>query len=205
MVRAFLAIELPQELRATLAAIEQDMKRQLERTVDRHVRISWVRPDSMHLTLRFLGDTPDESIEPLRVAIEASMSAHRAIPIPLERLGTFPRPQAPRVLWLGPSASWEQGREAQRLAALHYAVETCCRAANFAPEERSFSPHLTLARIKEGARQVGQALAQNGLLERPVTIGMLPVEAIVFMKSELRPTGSVYTKLWECPLASSAT
>ncbi|HAN48229.1 MAG TPA: hypothetical protein DCQ20_05015, partial [Nitrospira sp.] len=87
MVRAFLAIELPQELRTTLAAIEQDMKRQLERTVDRHVRISWVRPDSMHLTLRFLGDTADESIEPLRVAIEESMSAHQAIPIPLERLG----------------------------------------------------------------------------------------------------------------------
>ena len=129
MVRAFLAIELPQELRTTLAAIEQDMKRQLERTVDRHVRISWVRPDSMHLTLRFLGDTADESIEPLRVAIEESMSAHQAIPIPLERLGTFPRPQAPRVLWVGPSGSWEQGREAQRLTGLHRAVEACCRAA----------------------------------------------------------------------------
>lgn len=205
MVRAFLAIELPQELRTTLAAIEQDMKRQLERTVDRHVRISWVRPDSMHLTLRFLGDTVDESIEPLRVAIEESMSAHQAIPIPLERLGTFPRPQAPRVLWVGPSVSWEQGREAQRLTSLHRAVEACCRAANFAPEERPFSPHLTLARIKEGERQVGQALAQNGLLERPVAIGMLPVEAIVLMKSELRPTGSVYTKLWECSLAPSAT
>ena len=190
MVRAFLAIELPQELRTTLATIEQDMKRQLERTVDRHVRISWVRPDSMHLTLRFLGDTADESIEPLRVAIEESMSAHHAIPIPLERLGTFPRPQ---------------GLEAQRLTSLHRAVEACCRAANFAPEERPFSPHLTLARIKEGERQVGQALAQNGLLERPVAIGMLPVEAIVLMKSELRPTGSVYTKLWECSLAPSAT
>lgn len=162
MVRAFLAIELPRELRTTLAAIEQDMKRQLERTVDRHVRVSWVRPDSMHLTLRFLGDTADESIEPLRVAIEASMSAHQAIPIPLERLGTFPRPQAPRVLWVGPSASWEQGRDAQRLAAIHREVETCCRAANFAPDERPFSLHLTLARIKEGARQVGQVLLRTG-------------------------------------------
>lgn len=205
MVRAFLAIELPRELRTTLAAIEQDMKRQLERTVDRHVRVSWVRPDSMHLTLRFLGDTADESIEPLRVAIEASMSAHQAIPIPLERLGTFPRPQAPRVLWVGPSASWEQGRDAQRLAAIHREVETCCRAANFAPDERPFSLHLTLARIKEGARQVGQVLAQNGLLERPVTIGTLLLGAIVLMKSDLRPTGSVYTKLWECPLAPSGT
>lgn len=203
MIRAFFAVQLSHDLRATLATIQQDVKRQLERTVDRHVRIAWVQPDSMHLTLRFLGDTADESIEPLRLAIEQALSAHQAIPIPLERLGIFPRPQAPRVLWVGPSASWEQGREAQRLAAIHRAVETCCRAANFAPEERPFSPHLTLARIKEGERQVGQALAQSGLLERPVTIGALPVEAIVLIKSELRPTGSVYTKLWECPLAPS--
>ena len=203
MIRAFFAVQLSHDLRATLATIQQDVKRQLERTVDRHVRISWVQPDSMHLTLRFLGDTADESIEPLRLAIEQALSAHQAIPIPLERLGIFPRPQAPRVLWVGPSASGEQGREAQRLAAIHRAVETCCRAANFAPEERPFSPHLTLARIKEGERQVGQALAQSGLLERPVTIGALPVEAIVLIKSELRPTGSVYTKLWECPLAPS--
>lgn len=204
MIRAFLAIELPQGLRTALAAIQQDLERLLKRTVDRHVRISWVRPASMHLTLKFLGDTVDDSIEPLRVAMDQVVSAHRAMPIPLERLGPFPRPQAPRVLWVGPSESWEQGHEAQRLAALHRAVEGCCRAANFAPEERSFSPHLTLARIKEGERQVGQALAQSGLLDRPATIGTLPVEAIAFMKSELRPTGSVYTKLWECRLAPCA-
>ncbi|MBI4003136.1 MAG: RNA 2',3'-cyclic phosphodiesterase [Nitrospira defluvii] len=197
MIRAFLAIELPQELSTTLATIQQDLKRRLERTVDRHVRISWVRPASMHLTLKFLGDTAGESIESLQAAIEQAVSAHRAIAIPLERLGVFPRPQQPRVLWVGPSESWEQGHEAQRFTALHHAIEDCCQAANFAPEGRSFSPHLTLARIKEGERQVGQALAQSGVLDRPVMIGTLPVEAIVLMKSELRPTGSFYTKLWE--------
>ena len=81
---------------------------------------------------------------------------------------------------------------------------SCRIAANFAPEERSFSPHLTLARIKGGERQVGQTLAQSGLLEWPASIGTLPVEAIAFIKSELRQTGSVYTKLWECRLAPRA-
>ncbi len=197
MIRAFLAIELPQDLRAALTAVQQDVKRRLERTVDRQVKISWVRPASMHLTLKFLGDTPDESIERLRVAIEQVASAHRAIPIPLERLGVFPRPQQPRVLWAGPSESWEQGHEAQRLAALHRAVEDCCQTAGFVPENRPLSPHLTLARIKEGERQVGQALTRSGVMDHPMTIGMLPVEAIILMKSDLRPTGSVYTKLWE--------
>ncbi|MFZ1502548.1 MAG: RNA 2',3'-cyclic phosphodiesterase, partial [Nitrospira sp.] len=143
MIRAFLAIEVPPEISTALATIQQTLKRQLERTCDRQARISWVRPVSMHLTLKFLGDATDESIEPLRVAIKQVVSAHQAIPIPLERLGTFPGPQAPRVLWVGPSGSWEQGREALRLTALHREVDACCRAANFAPEERPFSPHFT--------------------------------------------------------------
>ncbi len=197
MIRVFLAIELPSDLRGALSTIQQDLKRRVERTVDRQARISWVQPASIHLTLKFLGDMPEESIESLHRAIEQVASGHQAIPIPLERLGVFPRLQQPRVLWAGPSESWEQGDDALRLRALHRAVEDCCQAAGFAPEGRPFSSHLTLARIKEGERQVGQALTRSGVMDHPMTIGMLPVEAIILMKSDLRPTGSVYTKLWE--------
>lgn len=200
MIRAFLAVELPSDLREALATIQQDLKRRLERAVDHQTKISWVQPASIHLTLKFLGDMPEASIESLHMAIEQVASAHRAIHIPLERLGAFPRPPQPRVLWTGPSESWEQGEDALRLAALHRAVEDCCQAVGFATEGRPLSPHLTLARIKEGERQVGQALAQSGAMDHPVRIGTLPVGAIVLMKSELRPTGSVYTKLWEVEL-----
>ena len=109
----------------------------------------------MHLTLKFLGDTPDESIEPLRAAIEQVVSAHQTIPIPLERFGVFPRLQQPRVLWVGPSQSWEQGHEAQRLAALIARSRILARQRALRPEGRPFSSHLTFARIKEGERQVG--------------------------------------------------
>lgn len=197
MIRAFLAIEMPQDVRSALVTIQQDLKRQLERTVAGQVRISWVRPASMHLTLRFLGDMPDESIEPLHVAIEQAVLVHQPIHLTLERLGTFPRPQQPRVLWAGPSESWEQGPDAQRLRALHRTIEDCCQAADFAPDSRPFSPHLTLARIKEGGRQVGQALAQSGVMDQTVVVGTLPIETIALMQSELRPTGSVYKKRWE--------
>ncbi len=200
MIRAFLAVEMPRDIRSALVSLQQDVKRQLERTAGGQVRISWVRPASMHLTLRFLGDMPDASIDPLQVAIQQAVSVHQPIHLPLERLGVFPSSPQPRVLWAGPSESWEQGPDAQRLRALHRTVEDCCQAADFAPDCRPFSPHLTLARIKEGERQVGLALAQSGVMDEAMVIGTLPIETIVLMQSELRASGSVYTKLWEAAI-----
>ncbi len=197
MVRAFLAIELSSDLRAALSTIQQDLKRRLERVVDRQVRISWVQPASMHLTVKFLGDTPEEMLTSLRPAIEQAVAGHQVMLVPFARLGAFPRPQQPRVLWVGPLESWEQGAEALRVQALQHAVEEACQAVGVAPEERPFSPHLTLARIKAGERQVGQALAQSGVLDQPLTIGTLAIKSLALMQSELRPTGPVYTKLWE--------
>ena len=115
MIRAFLAVELPRDCLG-VGHLQQDVKRQLERTAGGQVRISWVRPASMHLTLRFLGDMPDESIDPLQVAIQQAVSVHQPIHLPLERLGVFPSSPQPRVLWAGPSESWEQGPDAQRLS-----------------------------------------------------------------------------------------
>jgi 2'-5' RNA ligase len=69
-------------------------------------------------------------------------------------------------------------------------------------DERSWSPHLTLARIKEGGRSMGQVLAKSGVMDRPLALGSLAVDAIVLMKSELKPTGSQYTILWSSRLGS---
>ncbi|MCE7976723.1 MAG: RNA 2',3'-cyclic phosphodiesterase [Nitrospira sp. NTP1] len=203
MIRAFLSVELPPDFRAALSAVQQDLKRRLEPTVGRQARISWVQPASMHLTVRFLGETPEDVIESLRMTLASAVAGHRPIQVPFSRLGTFPRPQQPRVLWAGPLESWEQGNEGARLQALSRMVEDLCRAAGLAAEERPLSPHLTLARIKEGERQVGQGLAQSGLLDQPVTIGVLPITTLVMMRSELRPAGPVYSPLWTCPLAAA--
>ncbi|ULA61671.1 MAG: RNA 2',3'-cyclic phosphodiesterase [Nitrospira sp.] len=201
MIRAFLAVELPPDFRAALSVVQQDLKRRLEPAVGRQVRISWVQPASMHLTVRFLGETPEDVIESLHTMVSEVLADHHVVQIPFSRLGTFPRPQQPRVLWAGPLESWERGREGERLQALYRAVEEVCRVAGLAAEERPFSPHLTLARIKVGERQVGQGLAQSGLLDQPVTIGLLPITALVMMRSELRLAGPVYSTLWTCPLA----
>jgi 2'-5' RNA ligase len=86
---------------------------------------------------------------------------------------------------------------------IHGAIEQACEGLNFLRETRPFSPHLTLARIKVGERHVGVALAKVGVLDRPLSLASLVVESVVLMKSELQPTGSVYTKLWDVRLSGS--
>lgn len=202
MIRAFLSVELSDDVRARLAGLQQDLKQRIAPDLPKPVRLSWVRPDSLHLTVKFLGDIPDSIVEPLRVAMADVLGTHRPLAIPLERLGGFPHFGQPRVLWVGPADAWERGKEAPRLAALHRAIETCCQTQDLAPDDRPLTAHLTIARIKEGGKQVGQALAGSGMMDRPLSLGSLAVDSIALMRSELRPTGSVYTRLWAVPLGA---
>jgi RNA 2',3'-cyclic 3'-phosphodiesterase len=200
VIRAFLAVELSQELRAELATVQQELKHRIEPELKRDMRISWTQPASIHLTLKFLGDMDDQVIDPLLVVVEQAIGSQIAVNVPLERLGAFPRPQSPRVLWVGPLENWDRGAEAKRIAEIHGAIEHACEGLRFLRETKPFSPHLTLARIRVGERQVGVALAKGGVLDRPLSLGSLAVESVVLMKSELKPTGSVYTRLWEARL-----
>ena len=200
MIRAFLAVELPDELRAELATVQQELKRKIEPEMKRNTRIAWARPASIHLTMKFLGDMDEQVADPLLAAVEQAIGSLMAVNVPLERLGAFPLPQSPRVLWVGPSESWERGAEARRVAEIHGAIEQACEGLGFHRETRPFSPHLTLARIRVGERHIGVALAKGGVLDRTLSLGALAVDSVVLMKSELRPTGSVYTKLWDVRL-----
>ena len=197
MIRAFLAVELSQELRAELALVQQELKQKIEPELKRDTRISWLQPAKIHLTIKFLGDVNEQIIDPLLGAMEQAIGSQTVVNVPLQRLGAFPRPHSPRVLWIGPSENWERGAEGKRIAEIHGAIEQACEGLNFLRETKPFSPHLTLARIKAGERHVGVALAKGGVLDRPLSLGSLAMESVVLMKSELKPTGSVYTKLWE--------
>lgn len=200
MIRTFLSIELPEELRANLSRLQADLKRRVSPDFSRKVRITWVQPASIHLTIKFLGDIDEQLVVPMKEALDEAVRDHHALVIPLARLGVFPRIQQPRTLWVGPSEEWERGEEARQLASLHRAIDDCCGALNLASDERPFTPHLTLARIKEGERAVGQALTASGVMDRSLDVGSLPVASILLMRSELRPTGPVYTKLWGATL-----
>ena len=91
MIRAFLAVELSQELRAELATVQQELKRRIEPELKRDTRISWAQPASIHLTIKFLGDMNEQLIDPLMVAVEQAIGSRLAVTVPLERLGVFPR------------------------------------------------------------------------------------------------------------------
>jgi 2'-5' RNA ligase len=197
VIRAFLAVELSEKLRAELAGVQQELKQRIEPELKRGTRISWVQPAKIHLTIKFLGDLDEQVIHPLLIAVEQANGTEAVVNVPLERLGAFPRSNSPRVLWVGPSMNWEKGAEAKRLADIHGAIELACEGLGFLRETKPFSPHLTLARIKVGERQVGVAVAKSGVLDRPLSLSSLAVESVVLMKSELQPTGSVYTKLGE--------
>ena len=200
MIRAFLAVELSQELGSELAVVQQELKQRVESEKKGDIRISWVQPAKMHLTIKFLGDMDEQVIDPLLGAIEQAIGSQPSVHVPLERLGAFPSPHSPRVLWVGPSEHWERGTEAKRMVEIRGAIEEACESLGFLREAKPFSPHLTLARIKMGERHIGVALATSGVLDQPRSVGTLAVESVVLVKSELKPTGSIYTKLWEAGL-----
>jgi len=200
VIRAFLAVELSHALRAGLTAVQQELKQRIEPEMKRDTRISWVKPASLHLTMKFIGDMDEQAIDPLRAALERAIGSRSAVNVPLERVGAFPRPQSPRVLWVGPSEPWEQGPDAKRIAEIHGAIEQACESVGFLREVKPFSPHLTVARIKAGERHVGAALTKGGMLDLSLSLVSLAVESVALMKSELKPTGSVYTRLWSVRL-----
>ncbi|UVT17509.1 MAG: RNA 2',3'-cyclic phosphodiesterase [Nitrospira sp.] len=197
MIRAFLAVEIDDEVRAGLSHVQQDLKRRLALHPSKDTRMTWGQPNSFHLTIRFLGDTDEQLIGHMRDAMAIVRQSHPTIQIPLDQLQAFPNARQPRVLWVGPSEQWLQSAAATQLTAFHQAIESRCRSFGFAPDDKPFMPHLTLARIKIGERQVGQFLTQSGVCACPLSLGKITVGALVLMKSELRPTGSLYTKLWE--------
>lgn len=194
MIRAFVAVELDAPLRQALAQVQATLRGQLQQAVDPDVRIQWVKPESIHLTLKFLGAIPEERVSDIRAALARVACGHSRFTVDVEGLGVFPDVHAPRVLWVGLTA---HGDTLTRLAA---DVETGLAALGFPPEARPFNPHLTLARIKERSRDVGRALSAGGALTQEARLGALPVAALSLMKSDLQPSGSVYTQLQEIPL-----
>jgi len=197
MMRTFLAVELGDKLRNQISLAQQDLRQRLDREASKDIRITWVQPSSIHLTIRFLGDTDEELLDPMREAMATVRRSHGTIQIPVDRLQAFPNLRQPRVLWVGPSEQWFKSDAANRLTALHQEIESCCRSLGFLTDDKPFTPHLTLARIKAGDRQAGQILTQSGVCDHPLSLGAITVGAFVLMKSKLRPAGPLYTKLWE--------
>lgn len=188
--RTFLAIDLPSCLLDSIVKKQQAMKPGLP-------FITWVKSANLHLTLKFIGDTPESKIPELQQAVAKTVTGIQPFVISLRGFGVFPDKLAPRTLWAGIEGDLEV------LLDLTKMIETEVTQLGFPPEGKPFCPHLTLARIKKNQRAAGEAIEKASMLADPFIFGSLLVEQVTLFKSELRPTGSVYTKLWAVSLAIS--
>ena len=184
-IRSFVAIELPEETRRVLADLQAELKTQ---TPPKAVR--WTRPASIHLTLQFLGDVAPGKVEAIADALREVCAGRVSFTFHLRGLGVFPNPNRPRVVWVGieePSGT---------LVALQKGVSQALIPLGFEPEKRAYTPHLTVGRA---ARNAGRReLAEVGDLITRSEVGTLSqmlVEQITLMKSDLQPSGAVYTPL----------
>jgi RNA 2',3'-cyclic 3'-phosphodiesterase len=177
--RVFCAVELPEGLRGRVAERAEGLRRSFPR-----VRASWVRPESLHLTLKFVGEVGPARVEDLSDAAGRAALGGGPFELTLAGAGTFPPHGPPRVLWLGIQDA------SGGLARLQGRLEDECAAAGFAREPRAFSPHLTLARLRE-PRDARELAAVHR--ESPFEPQTFAVNELIVMRSELRPGGSRYT------------
>lgn len=175
-IRAFIAIHLPADIQEVLGAMSRELAPRLpERAV------SWVQPERMHLTLRFLGDTPAGRLGELGEMLDAVAAQHRPFELRLGQLGAFPNERRPRVIWVGLAG------DVPHAAALQKALDTALIPLGWQPDGKPFSPHLTLGRVKRDHDQVRLPWGKG------VAPASFPVREIFLMESQLRPQGPLYT------------
>ncbi len=194
-LRTFLAIELPVAVRQAIVREAQRVAHALAAHSD---GLSWVRPDMLHVTVKFFGETPESQMDGIRQAVGRAVSTRPSFDIAIEGGGAFPDRRAPRVLWAG------IGGDVDTLAALVECVGKSVVPLGFPQEGKPFHPHLTLARVRRAYRDVGSTLGVAGIFTTPVACGRVPVERVALFKSDRRPGGSVYTKLWDVALDTGA-
>jgi 2'-5' RNA ligase len=193
-IRAFIAIELPAAILDELDKIEERLKPQMPAGA-----IRWVKPDSIHLTLKFLGQVPSDQISLITSSLKAAVATCPAFTLEVKDAGCFPNEHRPRVAWVGVH---EEGT-GNRLQHLQRAVENAISPLGYPTEQRAFSPHLTLGRLARDVRPADLKRVGDVITAGPVgSLGRWTVTQVALIKSDLKPTGAVYTILTRAPLAT---
>jgi 2'-5' RNA ligase len=186
MIRTFIAIDIPQEAREALAEIQEQLKKS-------RAGVRWVKLGSIHLTLKFLGDVHPAQIDDIAGVTAQVVRDERFLSLGLAGLGAFPSPRNPRVVWVGIRG------EVERLTSIQERLQHNLVVLGFAPERRVFRPHLTLGRVKDKRNR--QALIEAMAAMQLPEFNYFDVPEIILYKSDLRPTGAIYTKLHRMALA----
>jgi len=187
-MRCFIAIDITEEIKAQLV----DLQEELAGSVDiRKGDVKWVRPEAMHLTLKFLGEIRDADVVDICRIVKDVAGRHRAFDFAVKEVGHFGGRSA-RVLWVG------AGAESEALLALQQDLEEQLAKAGWAKEARKFSAHLTLCRVRN--TQAGARLAEVTGQFRDFDLGAMRADSVLVYESKLTPQGPIYTCLGNCRL-----
>lgn len=193
LLRAFIAIEIPPSI---LDAIQKETA-DLQRASGAGVR--WVPCSNLHLTLKFLGGVSPANLDLLTQMLAAEAAAHKPFDLQVGGLGSFPTPRRPRVIWIGLSAP-------AALESLQRGIEAASARLGYAEEDKPFSPHLTIGRVKQQTSSSELQTVRAALERTQVgSLGAARVEAVHLFKSDLCSTGAVYTRLFSAPLGATSS
>jgi 2'-5' RNA ligase len=180
-IRTFIAIEISPEVRARAANLMQQLRAS-------QAQASWTRPDNLHLTLKFLGDTPDTELPAVCRAVQQAVRDQPPFHVSFRRAGAFPRTAQPRTVWIGVERGLEELRQLQQQ------IESRLYEEGFQRERRKFFPHLTIGRVRGGGATqaaLGQLLEAHAAYEG----GEVIVEEVVVFASYPAPEGTTYQAL----------
>jgi 2'-5' RNA ligase len=187
LLRTFIAVEIPHEIQQSIHKAAASFRQATGPL------IRWVPAENMHLTLKFLGDISPSNVDMLTQMLRAEADSSHCFNLRVGGLGSFPNPRRPRVIYIGIQAPAE-------LEALFHRVESASRRLGYESEERPFSPHLTIGRVKQDATATDQQKIRQSLENIRIDfLGTARVDSVHLFKSDLKPTGSVYTKLFSAP------
>lgn len=177
-VRAFLGVPLTTELQEAIRSLQSGL-------MSRISGIRWSRPENLHLTLHFFGETAQENLEKIRVSMLSVKHCHRPFQVDVIGLGAFPSLRRPRVIWLGLNPQ-------NRLRQLHRDCHRALHEAGFVIDSRPYSPHLTIGRAKH---RVNELTALGNELDNQL-IGHLPIDSLILYESRLSPAGAKHIPLF---------
>ncbi|HEX9917328.1 MAG TPA: RNA 2',3'-cyclic phosphodiesterase [candidate division Zixibacteria bacterium] len=178
-MRTFIAIELP-----------SDTKEKIEEAISPfrklNLSVSWVKSKNLHLTLKFLGEVDEKKVDDIVLALEQAVKGKEKFEMDLKDFGTFPNLKRPRVIWIG----IEKGKES--LIVIQNEIEKELSKLGFPQEEKGFSPHLTIGRVKsaEGIERLTEQIKNVNFVVEDIEVG-----EVVLMRSQLHPQGAAYTPI----------
>ena len=192
LLRAFIAVEIPSALQNTIQNSTSTLRQSLGDEI-----VRWVPPQNIHLTLKFLGDISTSNLDLIKQMLIAETAQQKCFEMQIEDIGSFPNPKRPRVLWVGLRAP-------AALESIQRAIVSACARLGYPSDEKNFSPHLTIGRVKQNLTFVEIQRIRFALEAMKIhSLGIAKVDAIHLFKSDLHPNGSVYTKLFSAPMGKA--